>query len=129
MVTISKIRIMPTVILTLVLVFTVTSIILSSSNLVASPSPVSAQTVSSPLQTEQVKVTRDISAPIDQIWSIVSNVDEEAKYWSIIKVIKYINKTDHMIDRGYNWSWSSGYNKQTDCNITPRPEVNPNQHH
>lgn len=80
MVTISKIRIMPTVILTLVLVFTVTSIILSSSNLVASPSPVSAQTVSSPLQTEQVKVTRDISAPIDQIWSIVSNVDEEAKY-------------------------------------------------
>lgn len=99
MVTISKIRIMPTVILTLVLVFTVTSIILSSSNLVASPSPVSAQTVSSPLQTEQVKVTRDISAPIDQIWSIVSNVDEEAKYWSIIKDIKNINKTDNMIDR------------------------------
>ena len=80
MVTISKIRIMSTVILTLVLVFTVTSIILSSSNLVATPSPVSAQTVSSTLQTEQVKYNRDISEPIYQIWRIVSNVDEEAKY-------------------------------------------------
>ena len=41
----------------------------------------------SPLLIDQVKVTREISAPIDKIWSIVSNVDEETKYWPIIKDI------------------------------------------
>jgi hypothetical protein len=43
-----------------------------------------AQNISSSLLTEQVKVTREISAPIDQIWNIVSNVDEETRYWPII---------------------------------------------
>ena len=58
-----------------------------------------AQNISSSLLTEQVKVTREISAPIDQIWNIVSNVDEETRYWPIIKDIKNINKTDNMVDR------------------------------
>ena len=40
-----------------------------------------------------------MSAPIDQVWNIVSNVDEETKYWPIIKDIKNINKTDNMVDR------------------------------
>ena len=58
-----------------------------------------AQNISSSLLTEQVKVTREISAPIDQIWNIVSNVDEETRYWPIIKDIKNINKIDNMVDR------------------------------
>jgi hypothetical protein len=53
-----------TVVLTIVSVLTGTSTILTDSNVVL---PVSAQNVSSPLFTEQVKVTREISAPIDQI--------------------------------------------------------------
>lgn len=58
-----------------------------------------AQNISSSLLTDQVKVTREISASIDQIWNIVSNVDEETRYWPIIKDIKNINKTDNMVDR------------------------------
>ena len=96
MVTTSMTRATLTVVLTIVSVLTGTSTILTDSNVVL---PVSAQNVSSPLLTEQVKVTREISAPIDQIWSIVSNVDEETKYWPIIKDIKNINKTDYMVDR------------------------------
>ena len=84
MVTTSMTRATLTVVLTIVSVLTGTSTILTDSNVVP---PVSAQNVSSPLLTEQVKVTREISAPIDQIWSIVSNVDEETKYWPIIKDI------------------------------------------
>jgi ribosome-associated toxin RatA of RatAB toxin-antitoxin module len=85
-----------TVVLTIVSMFTATSMILTSSSLAPH---VSAQSVSSSFLAEQVKVTREISAPIDQIWNIVSNVDEEAKYWSIIKEINNINKTDNMVDR------------------------------
>ena len=84
------------VVLSIVSVFTVTSMILTSNSVA---SLVLAQSVSSSLLTEQVKVTHEISAPIDQIWNIVSNVDEESRYWPIIKDIKNINKTDNLVDR------------------------------
>ena len=34
---------------------------------------------------EEIKVSREISAPVDKVWNIVSDIDNEAKYWSIIK--------------------------------------------
>jgi uncharacterized protein YndB with AHSA1/START domain len=48
---------------------------------------------------EQIKVSREISAPVDQVWSIVSDIDNETKYWSTSKNIKNINKTDNIIER------------------------------
>src|SRR4030095_16704685 len=84
------------VVLSIVSVFAVTSRILTSNSVV----PLAlAQNISSSLLTEQVKVTREISGPFDQIWNIASNVDEETRYWPIIKDIKNINKTDNMVDR------------------------------
>ncbi len=69
------------VVLSIVSVFAVTSMIITSNSVV----PLAlAQNISSSLLTEQIKVTREISAPIDQIWNIVSNVDEETRYWPII---------------------------------------------
>jgi uncharacterized protein YndB with AHSA1/START domain len=42
---------------------------------------------------EEIMASREISAPIDQVWNVVSNVDNETKYWSTFKAIKNINKT------------------------------------
>ena len=42
---------------------------------------------------EEIRATREISAPIDQVWNVVSDVDNETKYWSTFKAIKNINKT------------------------------------
>jgi uncharacterized protein YndB with AHSA1/START domain len=42
---------------------------------------------------EEIRASREISAPIDQVWNVVSNVDNETKYWSTFKAIKNINKT------------------------------------
>jgi uncharacterized protein YndB with AHSA1/START domain len=42
---------------------------------------------------EEIRASREISAPIDQVWNAVSNVDNETKYWSTFKAIKNINKT------------------------------------
>ena len=42
---------------------------------------------------EEIRASREISAPIDQVWSIVSNIDNETKYWSTFKAIKNINTT------------------------------------
>ena len=50
---------------------------------------------------EEIKVTREISAPIDQVWNIVSDVDNETQYWPTTKSIKNINRTDsNIIERG-----------------------------
>lgn len=43
--------------------------------------------------------SREISAPPNQVWSIISNVDQESQYWSSFKAIKNINKTDNIIER------------------------------
>src|ERR671922_1137741 len=42
---------------------------------------------------EEIKASREISAPIDQVWNIVSDVDNETKYWPTFKSIKNINTT------------------------------------
>jgi uncharacterized protein YndB with AHSA1/START domain len=48
---------------------------------------------------EEIKVSREISAPVDKVWNIVSNVDNETKYWPTFKAIKNINKTDSVTER------------------------------
>lgn len=42
---------------------------------------------------EEIKASREISAPLDQVWNVVSDVDNETKYWSTFKTIKNINVT------------------------------------
>jgi uncharacterized protein YndB with AHSA1/START domain len=42
---------------------------------------------------EEIKASREIPAPIDQVWNIVSDIDNETKYWSTFKSIKNINTT------------------------------------
>jgi uncharacterized protein YndB with AHSA1/START domain len=42
---------------------------------------------------EEIRASREISAPMDQVWGIVSNIDNETKYWSTFKAIRNINTT------------------------------------
>jgi cytochrome oxidase assembly protein ShyY1 len=44
---------------------------------------------------EEIRISREISAPIDQVWNIVADVDNETKYWPTFKEIKNINKTNN----------------------------------
>lgn len=40
---------------------------------------------------EEIKASREISSPIDQVWNVVSDIDNETKYWSTFKGIKNIS--------------------------------------
>jgi Cu/Ag efflux protein CusF len=42
---------------------------------------------------EEIKASREISSPKDQVWNVVSDIDNETKYWSTFKTIKNINMT------------------------------------
>jgi carbon monoxide dehydrogenase subunit G len=48
---------------------------------------------------EEAKVDREISAPVDEVWNIVSNVDNETKYWPTFKAIKNIAVSDNTTER------------------------------
>ena len=48
---------------------------------------------------KEIKVSREISAPVDQVWSIVSDIDNETKYWPTFKAIKNIDKTGNTTER------------------------------
>ena len=51
---------------------------------------------------EEIKVSSEISAPVDQVWNIVSDVDDETKYWPTFKSIKNINKTNNITEKRSN---------------------------
>lgn len=42
---------------------------------------------------EEIRATLEVSAPIDKVWNIVSDIDNETKYWSTVKTIRNINTT------------------------------------
>ena len=46
-----------------------------------------------------INVTRVISAPANQVWGIISNIDNEPQFWSTFKEISNINKTDNIVER------------------------------
>ena len=70
---------------------------------------------------EEVKVSHEISAPVDQIWNIVSDVDNETKYWTTYKTIKNINKIDNIIEREVTVT-AGPQNGKTHQFVTVNPE-------
>ncbi|MDQ3837116.1 MAG: SRPBCC family protein [Thermoproteota archaeon] len=69
-------------------VITIVSALTIASVVVTSAWNIPSATASS---LEEIKASREIPAPIDQVWNIVSNIDNETKYWSTFKAIKNVN--------------------------------------
>ena len=69
---------------------TVVAVAIASSVVMTSVWQIPQATASS---LEEIKASREIFAPIDQVWNVVSDVDNETKYWSSFKTIKNINMT------------------------------------
>jgi uncharacterized protein YndB with AHSA1/START domain len=44
-----------------------------------------------------INASREISAPLDRIWNIVADVDNEPEYWRSTKTVKNISKTGNNI--------------------------------
>ena len=46
-----------------------------------------------------INVTREILAPLDKVWNIISDVDNDPRYWLGTKSIKNISKNENIIER------------------------------
>jgi uncharacterized protein YndB with AHSA1/START domain len=42
---------------------------------------------------EAISASREISTPINKVWNVASDIDNETKYWSTVKTIRNINTT------------------------------------
>jgi uncharacterized protein YndB with AHSA1/START domain len=71
-------------------VIAVVAIAIASSTVMTSVWQIPQATASS---LEEIKVSREIYAPIYQVWNVISDIDNETKYWSTFKAIKNINMT------------------------------------
>ncbi|GDY16443.1 hypothetical protein LBMAG54_12990 [Nitrosopumilaceae archaeon] len=47
----------------------------------------------------EIEVSVEISAPIDKVWDIVSDIDNEPKFWKGTKEIRNISKNGNIITR------------------------------
>ena len=85
---------------------------------------------------EEIKASREIPAPIDQVWNVVSDVDNETKYWSTFKGIKNINTTSINMTSNTNRKRSNytGRSSRRDynssiCNCESRTICSRNKYH
>ena len=46
-----------------------------------------------------IQVARDIKAPLEKVWDVVSDIDNEPRYWRGTKSIKNISKNGNVTER------------------------------
>ena len=69
-----------------------------------------------------VKVSREIAAPLDKVWDIVSDVDNEAKYWHGTKAVKNISREGNVIKREVIIAFKDSKTIQT-VTLNPRSSI------
>jgi ribosome-associated toxin RatA of RatAB toxin-antitoxin module len=69
-----------------------------------------------------VNASREISAPVDRIWNIVADVDNEPKYWRGTKTVKNISKAENKVEREVTIAFKDSKCRQTVL-INPKKSV------
>lgn len=46
---------------------------------------------------DQIQTSHEVSAPLDKVWNIISNVSNDPKYWSQIHSVNIISKAGNTI--------------------------------
>ena len=60
-----------------------------------------------------INASREMSAPLDQIWNIIADVDNEPEYWRGTKTVKNIRKAGNKIEREVTIAFKDSKCRQT----------------
>ncbi|NOJ27676.1 MAG: cyclase [Nitrososphaera sp.] len=66
-----------------------------------------------------INTSREIAAPLDKVWDIISDVDNESKYWHGTKSVRNISKTGNVIEREVVIAFKDSKTRQT---VTLKPK-------
>jgi len=47
----------------------------------------------------EINKSQEVRAPLDAVWRLVSDLDNEHKSWSLLRDVKILNKTDNSVER------------------------------
>lgn len=60
-----------------------------------------------------INASREVSAPLDRVWDVVADVDNEPKYWLGTKTVKNISKSGNTIEREVTIAFKDSRCRQT----------------
>lgn len=60
-----------------------------------------------------INASREISAPLDRVWDIVADVDNEPQYWHGTKTVKNIRRSGNTIEREVTIAFKDSRCRQT----------------
>jgi ribosome-associated toxin RatA of RatAB toxin-antitoxin module len=70
-----------------------------------------------------INASREVSAPLDRVWEIVADVDNEPQFWHGTKAVKNINKSGNTIEREVTIAFRDSKCRQTVV-LNPKKSVN-----
>ena len=70
-----------------------------------------------------INASREVSAPIDRVWDVISDIDNEPQYWHGTKSVKNISRNGNMIEREVIISFKDSKCRQTVI-LNPKKSVN-----
>ncbi len=60
-----------------------------------------------------INASREVSAPLDRVWDVVADVDNEPRYWHGTKTVKNISKSGNTIEREVTIAFKDSKCRQT----------------
>jgi carbon monoxide dehydrogenase subunit G len=60
-----------------------------------------------------INASRELSAPLERVWEIVADVDNEPRYWHGTKTVKNISKTGNVVEREVTIAFRDSRCRQT----------------
>jgi carbon monoxide dehydrogenase subunit G len=60
----------------------------------------------------EINASREISAPLDRVWNIISDVDSEPRYWRDLHAVYNISRNGNVIEREVTVSFRNSKSRQ-----------------
>jgi ribosome-associated toxin RatA of RatAB toxin-antitoxin module len=60
-----------------------------------------------------IKDSQEVSAPLDQVWDIIADADNDPKYWPNLHTITNLSKDGNMIEREVTVGFRNSKSRQT----------------
>ncbi|HEU4604916.1 MAG TPA: SRPBCC family protein [Nitrososphaera sp.] len=60
-----------------------------------------------------INASREVSAPLDRVWDVIADVDNEPRYWHGTKTVKNISKSGNTIEREVTIAFKDSKCRQT----------------
>ena len=70
----------------------------------------------------EINASRDIQAPLDRVWSVISDVDSEPRYWRELHAVYNVSRNGNVIEREVTACYQNSKGRQI-VELRPKKSV------